>query len=151
MPLFLLNFIAASMILMSFFWQGAVLDRGRLLFVLPTSIVDHILLISISYIGPNFFVGLYLGMEIFLWRVHESLIMSLKFEMMFLLIFGNHIVRLGFFFFFGYSGCCMVSWEQMMPWAWACGVSAWLPDVIVVGLLRLLGIHFTDCSLVWQI
>lgn len=53
MPHFHFNPTVVSMVPMSFFWQGAVLDSGRLLFVLPTSIVEQISLISISVVGLN--------------------------------------------------------------------------------------------------
>lgn len=116
MPHFHFNHAVVSMVPMSFFWQGVVLDRGRLLSVLPTLIVEQISLIFISV------VGLCLGMGIFLWRVLGSLFRDLEFKMRFSLIFGNHVFLLRFLlvtvvvaWFLGHDdalslrGFCMVS------------------------------------------
>lgn len=47
-PLVIYNPVAASSILVSFFWQETVWDRGKLEDILPSSIVAQILLASSS-------------------------------------------------------------------------------------------------------
>ena len=52
-PLFLYNPAAASLVPISFYWQDTVWDRGRLKDILPSSIVEQILLAPISYGEPD--------------------------------------------------------------------------------------------------
>lgn len=47
-PLAFYNPTAASLLLVSFYWQGTVWDRGKLHDELPSFIVAHILLIPVS-------------------------------------------------------------------------------------------------------
>ena len=51
MPLSYFNPSAASMALISSFWCGMDWDRGKILSVLPSSVVEQILLVPISGVG----------------------------------------------------------------------------------------------------
>ncbi|KAH9750075.1 reverse transcriptase domain-containing protein [Citrus sinensis] len=52
-PLYLFNPAAASSRPVSFYWQGTVWDRGKLEDILPSSIVEQILLVPISCAEPD--------------------------------------------------------------------------------------------------
>lgn len=53
MPLFHCNPSAASMAPISSFWCGVDWDKGRLLSVLPSSVVEQIVLVPIFGTGPD--------------------------------------------------------------------------------------------------
>ena len=52
-PLFHFNPSATSIALISSFWCGVEWDKGNLLSVLPSSVVEQILLVPIFYSGPD--------------------------------------------------------------------------------------------------
>lgn len=58
-PLVFYNVVAASLVLVSFYWQASIQDRGKLQAVLVSSIVEQILLVldSLSLVGNLTYYG----------------------------------------------------------------------------------------------
>lgn len=108
-PLFLFNPVDVSMDHVSFFWRGIIWDKGKLLLILPTLVIEQILLISIFSDG----------LDILHWTLSKDEDFSMKTSQE---VVREHQIRNGIFFLYlaaTYSFQDFFFLMAVVPWFFA--------------------------------
>lgn len=147
MPLFFFNPTTAFMVHVSSFWFLMVWDKGELLSILPSSVIEQILLVLISSVGSDMLHWTLSGDGDFSLMTLGSLFVSLGPRMRsFSFIWPQHILSRVSFLLWCLLHSFLVTDDALCLRGFYMAF-----DVIVVRLLRLSGTYFWICPVVRQI